>query len=133
MDRAEEYVFDFNTLLTMNAERKYYIGNLIKFAVKTWYLRLSGKDKGSEYRQVQRKVHLAINKVRKLRQHQLQDLGEDQNTHTAKEEKTDSQTMQEIQNRLNQLDAKLDHLTELMNQHLHVSTPQNTPPPTLRL
>ena len=133
MNRAEEYVFEFNTLLEMNTERKYYIGNLIKFAVKTWHLRLNGKDKGPEYRQVQRKVYLAINKVRNLRQQQLRNLVEDENTDDVNENKKDSQAVQEIRDRLNQLDAKLDHLTQLINQLLHVHPQQNTPPSILRL
>lgn len=71
----------------MNKERKYYIGNLIKFTVKAWYLRLNGNDKGHEYRQVQRKVHLAIGKIRNLRLQQLQDYVEDENRDKPNEQK----------------------------------------------
>ncbi|CAF1255869.1 unnamed protein product [Didymodactylos carnosus] len=125
MNGAQQYVFEYNTLLEMNRERKYYIGNLIKFTVKAWYLRLNGNDKGQEYRQVQRKVHLAIDKIRNLRRQQLQDIVEDENTDKSNEQQMNPQIVEGIQNRLNQLDTKLDRLTQLMYDQMNINTQQN--------
>ena len=52
MNGYERYVFDYNTWLEINKQRKYYIGNLIEFNMKAWHLRLNNNDKGKEYRQV---------------------------------------------------------------------------------
>jgi hypothetical protein len=127
MNGAEQCVFEFNALLEMNRERKYYIGNLIKFTVRAWYLRLNGNDKGQEYRQVQQKVHLAIDKIRNLRRQHLQEFVEDEITDQSKEQRMNPQIVEGIQNRLDQLDAKLDRLTQLMYYQMNINTQQNTP------
>ena len=81
----------------MNKERKYFIGNLIKFTVKAWYLRLNGNDKGHEYRQVQQKVHAAIEKIRSLRRQQLRDFVEEENTDESNEQLMNPQIVEGIQ------------------------------------
>ena len=132
MNSLEQYVFEYNTLLEMNKERKYYIGNLIKFTVKAWYLRLKGNDKGHEYHQVQRKVYRAVDKIRNLRRIQLQKFSEDENTDQSNEQQMNPQMIEIIQNRLNQLDAKLDYLTQLMHQQMNINMQQNNAPITVR-
>jgi len=130
MNGSEQYVFQYNKLLEVNKERKYYIGNVIKFTVKAWYLRLKSNDKGQEYRLVQQKVYRAIDKIRNLRRQQLRDFVEDENTDKSNEQQIDPQIMEGIQNRLNQLDGKLDHLTQLMYHQMNINIQQNTFPIT---
>ena len=122
MNRSEQYVFEYNTLLEMNKERKYYTGNLIKFTVKAWHLRLHGNDKGAEYRRVNQKVYQAVDKIRNLRQQHLTKFAQDDDTNPYNEQQMSSAIIEELQNRLNQLDAKLDHLTQLMYRQMNMNT-----------
>jgi hypothetical protein len=128
MNGSEQYVFQYNTLLEMNKERKYYIGNVIKFTIKAWHLRLNGNDKGREYNQTQQKVYLALAKIRNLRRQQLQEFVEEEDTNKSNEQQMNPEIVGEMQNRLNQLDAKLDHLTQLMYQQMNINTQQHSFP-----
>lgn len=133
MNAPEQSVFEYNTLLKMNEERKYYIGNVIKFTVKAWFLRLHGGDNGQEYRRIQQKVYRAIAKIRNLRQQQLTTFAEDDNTDQSKEQQINFHMTKGIEDRLNQFEAKLDHLTHLMYQQMNMNAQQDTSTITRRL
>ncbi|CAF0926379.1 unnamed protein product [Adineta steineri] len=70
LTRDEKYVHTFvlNTKLIRN--RRNYAANVIKFAIKVWYLKRQNKHKSFQYFQAHRKLFGSIHHFQKIRQEQ---------------------------------------------------------------
>ncbi|CAF4985119.1 unnamed protein product [Rotaria sp. Silwood1] len=70
LTREEKYVHTFVLNTRLEKKRKNQAANVIKFAIKVWYLKRRNKSTSIEYLLTQRKVFRSIHHLQKIRQNQ---------------------------------------------------------------
>lgn len=68
LTREEKYVHTFVSTTRLAKERRYQSANVIKFAVKSWYLKRHNKITFIHYLQAQRKLFQSIYSLQKIKQ-----------------------------------------------------------------
>jgi hypothetical protein len=70
LTREEKYVHTFVLNTKLAVKRKNEAANVIKFAIKVWYLKRHGKYKSIQYFQTRRKLSRSIHYLQQIRQEQ---------------------------------------------------------------
>lgn len=122
LTRSEKYVHHFDLHIQLSKQRKTHAANIIKFAIKVWFLKRKHRQRTRQLLQLQRKLFHEIHANQQLEQTRrklsencigLPEIITLQRDMAMKTEEN-SDCLMTIQTRIKQIEDRLDHLDQSM-------------------